>query len=97
MDLLFKREQKRGWFRRRIAFKLWAKAELTEEERKLITRYRMDDAMLIEAPTPGLMRNAFIVGAISFPVAYLLMIYLSNVRAFGTYLLNLVCRISGSS
>jgi len=75
MDLLFKREQKTGWIRRRVNFKLWAKAEFTDEEQALITKYRMDRAMLVPVPTPGLLRTAIIVALITFPIAYLLWVF----------------------
>jgi len=49
MQLLYKREQSRsnmGYIR----FKLWAKAELNEEEKRLIDKYSMNEPILINVP-----------------------------------------------
>lgn len=59
MNLLFKRSQKR--IANRTAFELWAKAELTEEEERLIRKYQMHDAVLIAVLEPYLIRNAFLI------------------------------------
>lgn len=47
MQLLLKRSQSPGRFRRPV-FKLWAYFKLTDEERRLIDRYRADAAILWE-------------------------------------------------
>jgi len=46
MDLLFKREQARGLFGR-VRFRMWAKAEFTEDEQALIDRYNFDEALVL--------------------------------------------------
>ncbi|GLQ35988.1 hypothetical protein GCM10007939_22720 [Amylibacter marinus] len=63
MNLLFKRSQKAG---RRITFNLWAKAELTDEEQNLIEKYKMHNAVLVEAIQPGLIRRSLIVSIFGF-------------------------------
>ena len=65
MQLLYQREQVRNSWGY-IRFKLWAKVELEEEERKLINKYSMNEAILINVPQPGLMRQAFLVGILVF-------------------------------
>ena len=67
MQLLYKREQSRnsmGYIR----FKLWAKSELDEEEKRLIDKYSMNEAILINVPQPGLVRNCFLLGLFCFLV-----------------------------
>ena len=65
MDLLFKREQTPGKIGR-VNFKLWGKLELTDEEQEIVKRYRFDDAVLIEAIQPNLIRNTALVAAAVF-------------------------------
>ena len=69
MELLFKREQsavKIG----RVAFKLWGKIELNDDEQALVKRYRFDETVLIYEDTPNLFRNAGLLGALAGIVAY---------------------------
>jgi hypothetical protein len=61
MELLFEREQTPGTVGR-VKFKLFAKVELDDDERAIIGRYRFDQAMLIEAFQPGLIRTAALIG-----------------------------------
>lgn len=63
MQLLFKREQTRGKLAK-VAFKLWGKLELDENELALVKRYRFDEALLIFQPTPGLLRRSIIIGVV---------------------------------
>src|SRR5690606_31807530 len=64
MNLLFKREQV-ATPSGRINFKLWAKAEVTGEERLLIDKYNFHNAYLIEPSNPGLLRQAIIIGVVA--------------------------------
>lgn len=71
MELLFKREQsavKIG----RVAFKLWSKIELGEDEQALVKRYRFDESILLYEDTPNLVRNALLLGAAAALAGYLL-------------------------
>jgi hypothetical protein len=68
MELLFRREQTAGKLAR-VNFKLWGKVELDEEEQALVTRYRFDDAMLIEVLQPNLIRQALFIGIGAFIAA----------------------------
>lgn len=63
MNLLFKREQTSGKFAK-VAFKLWGKLELDENEQALVKRYRFDDAILIYWPKPGLLKRSVMIGAV---------------------------------
>lgn len=69
MDLLFKREQTPGKLSR-VSFKLWGKIELNEDEQAIVKRYRFDDAVLIEAIQPTLIRNTLLVALAVFVVAF---------------------------
>ncbi len=60
MDLLFRRNQTAGRFRR-VQFSLWAKTEPSEEEHELLERYRMRDAILIETAQEGFLKNLVIL------------------------------------
>ncbi|MEQ8964884.1 MAG: hypothetical protein RID91_03595 [Azospirillaceae bacterium] len=73
MKLLFKREQTTGRVGR-VQFRLWGKVELTEEEQEIVKRYRFDQAILIEALQPALIRNSLIIGLIVAVVASALFI-----------------------
>jgi hypothetical protein len=63
MKLLFKREQSAGQVGR-VQFKLWAKVELDADEQAIVKRYRFDDAVLIAALQPGLIRNAIVIAIV---------------------------------
>ncbi|MEQ9180241.1 MAG: hypothetical protein RIF44_16235 [Nitratireductor sp.] len=69
MDLLFKREQTPGKLGR-VSFKLWGKIELNEDEQAIVKRYRFDDAVLIEAIQPTLIRNTLLVALAAGGVGY---------------------------
>lgn len=69
MDLLFKREQTSGKIGR-VAFKLWGKIELDEDEQALVKRYKFDQAILIAAIQPSLLRNAGLLGLLALIIAY---------------------------
>lgn len=62
MDLLFKREQTSGTFFA-VIFRLWGKVELDEEEQALVSRYRLNEAVLIASEQENLIRQAAIAGA----------------------------------
>jgi hypothetical protein len=63
MELLFKRNQSSGRVGR-VAFKLWAKLELDGNEQVLVERYRFDEALLIQAEQPKLLRNAILMAVL---------------------------------
>ena len=65
MDILFKREQTPGKIGR-VNFKLWSKLELTDDEQEIVKRYKFDDAVLIEAIQPNLIRNTALMAAAVF-------------------------------
>ena len=67
MDLLLKREQNRNW-RGRVVFRLWAKAEMSDDERALIDRYDMGDSCLIAADDFEHLKGAAIFGFVAFLV-----------------------------
>ncbi len=70
MELLFKREQTTGRLAR-VNFKLWGKIELDEDEDAIVKRYRFDEAVLIEAIQPMLIRNTALMalaGIVNFSV-----------------------------
>ena len=65
MDLLLKREQNRNW-RGRVVFRLWAKAEMAEDERALIDRYDLGDSCLIAADDFEHLKGAAVFGFVAF-------------------------------
>ena len=67
MDLLLKREQNRNW-RGRVVFRLWAKAEMAEDERALIDRYNMGGSCLIASDDFEHLKGAVAVGFVAFLV-----------------------------
>lgn len=69
MNILFKREQTAGKMLR-VNFKLWSQIELDKDEQKIINRYRFDDAMLIEAFQPNLIRKSLFIGVGIFVVIF---------------------------
>ena len=68
MELLFKREQSSGKIAK-VAFKLWGKIELTDDETTIAKRYHFQDTILIYQPSPGLGRQSFFVGVLAAVVA----------------------------
>lgn len=83
MDLLFKREQTAGQLAR-VQFKLWSMIELDEEEQALVDRYRFQDAVLIAAIQPNLLRKTLFVAGCAFVVAFVL---ISTLMGFGIAIL----------
>lgn len=69
MELLFKREQSSGEIGP-VAFRLWSKIELDENEQALVKRYRFDETVLIYEETPNLIRNAALLGVLAGGIAY---------------------------
>ena len=69
MNILFKREQTAGKMLR-VNFKLWSQIELDKDEQKIIDRYRFDDAILIVALQPNLIRKASFIAVIVFVLAF---------------------------
>jgi len=78
MELLYKREQKKSVWTHRVTFKLWAKVELTDEERQLINTYNMDQSMLVPVPQPGLFRSAVFVTLLSFVSIYVFLSFFGS-------------------
>ncbi|WP_417519751.1 hypothetical protein [Minwuia sp.] len=68
MDLLFGRSQTEGRFSK-VRFNLWCKIELDETEDALVGRYGFDNAVLIEAFQPRLLRTATLIGVAVFLIA----------------------------
>ena len=60
MKLLFKRNQTPGQVGK-VKFQLWGKVELDEDEAEIVKRYKFDNAVLIEAVQPTLIRNAVLI------------------------------------
>ncbi len=69
MELLFKREQTSGQLAR-VNFKLWGKIELDENEDAIVRRYRFDEAVLIEAIQPTLIRNTALMALGIFFISF---------------------------
>jgi hypothetical protein len=61
MDLLFKREQSNA-ASGGVNFKLWGKIELDEDEKSIVSKYKFDQAILIFADQPGLLRKTIFIG-----------------------------------
>lgn len=61
MKLLFKRSQTAGRVAK-VRFQLWGKVELDEAETEIVRRYNFDNAILIEAVQPTLIRSAVFIG-----------------------------------
>ncbi|MCJ8325169.1 MAG: hypothetical protein HRU29_11870 [Rhizobiales bacterium] len=69
MNILFKRTQTTGKMAR-VHFKLWGKIEFDAEEQKIVNRYRFDNAILIVADQPKLIRKSSYVGFGVFLLLY---------------------------
>ena len=81
MNLLFKREQgTSNWGR--VNFKLWSKVELDEDELEIVKRYKFDQAELISAFQPGLLRRALVFGAVIAAVMSIILVKLGVVGIF---------------
>ena len=72
MELLFRREQTAGQLGR-VNFKLWGKIELDEDEQAIVKRYKFDEAVLIEAIQPSLLRKTVLIGVAVFVVVFALL------------------------
>lgn len=72
VDLLFKREQTPGKLAK-VQFKLWGKIELDEDEQAIVKRYRFDEAVLIAALQPSLLRRALLLSLVATAVALALL------------------------
>lgn len=71
MNILFKRQQTSGQVGR-VTFKLWSQIELDENEKAILKRYRFDEALLVDAIQPNLLRNSGIAGLVAGVVAYII-------------------------
>lgn len=70
MNILFKRQQTSGQVGR-VTFKLWSQIELDENEKAILKRYRFDEALLVDALQPNLLRNSGIAGLVAGVFAYI--------------------------
>lgn len=70
MNILFKRQQTSGQVGR-VTFKLWSQIELDENEKAILKRYRFDEALLVDAIQPNLLRNSGIAGLVAGIAAYI--------------------------
>ncbi len=87
MKLLLKRDQTAGEVGK-VKFQLWGKVELDEDESEIVKRYKFDDAILIEAVQPTLIRNtALIAGGVW---AVLLGLLVSRMGGTGAFLVAVV-------
>lgn len=68
MQLLFRRSQGRSTFGKPV-FKLWAQMEFEDDEHTIISHYRFENAKLIEAFEPSLIRRSLLAGAGIFILA----------------------------
>lgn len=69
MELLFKREQTSGSVGK-VKFKLWGKVKLDEDEQAIVKRYRFDDAILIAAIQPNLIRTCLYIAVGVFVLTF---------------------------
>ncbi|MEM7241528.1 MAG: hypothetical protein AAF429_05035 [Pseudomonadota bacterium] len=73
MNLLFRRNQTNGYLLS-VTFRLWGKIELDAEEQKLVRRYELYKAMVIEGEDPddtsGAWLYGFVAAAIVFGILY---------------------------
>ena len=63
MKLLCKRDQTAGKVGR-VKFRLWGKVELDDEENEIVKRYKFDEAILLWADQPRLIRNSALIGVV---------------------------------
>lgn len=77
MDLLFKREQTSGALGK-VKFKLWGKVEFDEDEQAMVSRYQFDQALLIEAIQPELVRACLYIAAGVFLLAFGILMTLAS-------------------
>ena len=80
MDLLFKREQSNATSGG-VNFKLWGKIELDEDEKSIVSKYKFDQAILIFADQPGLLRKSIFIGAGALVAAMVLLYEMGVVGA----------------
>ena len=79
MEILFRREQTSGKFSR-VIFKLWCKLETGGIEAGLIQHYSLDEAVLIDAWEPELLKKSAYVG---LGVAVLIASIMASSTGFG--------------
>ncbi|NIP26795.1 MAG: hypothetical protein GWN81_19165, partial [Phycisphaerae bacterium] len=71
MELLFKREQTPGKIKR-VNFTLWGKIELNDDENEIVNRYKFDEAVLIEAIQPTLLRTTALLSLGVFVLIFMM-------------------------
>lgn len=69
MKVLLKREQTRKGLGR-VSFKLWAMLETDDDERALIERYDMDEALVLLGDDEGLWKRGVLIGLLGAIVAF---------------------------
>ena len=69
MKLLFKRSQTAGQVGK-VKFQLWGKVELDDDETEIVKRYNFDNAILIDAVQPKLIRNTVLIAVGVFVVLF---------------------------
>jgi len=77
MEILFKRQQTSARFLK-VAFKLWGKIELSEEEDALVKRYNIADGVMIGSLQPNHVRNSIVFGLFAGFIAYFLFVFLPD-------------------
>ena len=87
MKLLFKRNQTAGQVAK-VKFQLWCKVELDAEETEIVKRYSFDNAVLIEAIQPTLVRNAILIGFAVWAVIF--GIFSSGMGTTGGFIIGLI-------
>lgn len=71
MKLLFKRSQTAGQVGK-VKFQLWGQVELDDDEAEIVKRYNFDNAILIAAVQPTLIRNTALIAIGVFIVLFAL-------------------------
>ena len=72
MELLFKREQTSARFLK-VAFKLWGKVELPDDEDTLVKRYNIADYVMFDAEQKNHLRNSLLFGFFGCFMTYMLL------------------------
>ncbi|RAI26271.1 hypothetical protein CH339_14900 [Rhodobium orientis] len=80
MKLLFRRTQSSGKLGN-IVFGLWGKVELDNDELAIIKRYRLDNAILIDAGQEHLVRNSALTGLLVFAIASIVLLTFATAKA----------------
>ena len=74
MKLLLKHSQSPGRLLK-VQFKLWGQIEFEGDEREIVNKYKLDDAVLIAIDQQGLIRNSALIGVAVAAVLYVILPY----------------------